>query len=53
METISCSLLEGSSHSLWLLSGILSQLKHAGFNPPDPALFSGFSRVETEGELRR
>ena len=32
--------LEGFSHSLRLLSGILSQLKQAGFNPPDPALFN-------------
>ena len=31
---------EGNLHSLWLMSGFLSQLKQAGFNPPDPALFN-------------
>ena len=40
MESVSRSLLEGTSHSLWLMSGILSQLKQAGFNPPDPSLFN-------------
>ena len=40
MESVSCSLLEEISHSLWLLSGILSQLKQAGVSPPDPDLFS-------------
>ena len=34
------SLLEGISQSLWLMSGILSQLKQAGFNPLDPSLFN-------------
>ena len=38
MESVSRSLLEGISHSLWLMSGIFSQLKQAGFNPPDPTL---------------
>ena len=40
MESVSRSLLEGISHSLWLLSGILSQLKQADFSPPDPDLFN-------------
>ena len=40
MESVSRSLLDGISHSLWLLSGILSQLKQAGFSPPDPDLFN-------------
>ena len=40
MESVSRSLLEGNSHSLWLMSGILSQMKQAGFSPPDPALFN-------------
>ena len=40
MESVSRSLLEGNSYSLWLMSGLLSQLKQAGFNPPDPALFN-------------
>ena len=34
----SCSFLEGNSHSLWLLSALLSQLKQDGFTPSDPAL---------------
>ena len=33
MGSVLCSLLEGNSHSLWLMSGILSQLKQTGFNP--------------------
>ena len=37
---VSRSLLEGISHSLWLMSGILSLLKQASFNPPEPALFN-------------
>ena len=40
MKSVSRSLLEGNSHSLWLMYGILSQLKQADFNPPDPALFN-------------
>ena len=40
MESVSRLLLEGNSHSLWLMYGILSQLKQASFNPPDPALFN-------------
>ena len=40
MEIVSRSLLEGISHSLWLMSEILSQLKQAGFNPLDPSLFN-------------
>ena len=40
MKSVSCSLLEGNSHSLRLMSGLFSQLKQAGFNPPDPALFN-------------
>ena len=42
METVekcSRSFLEGNSHSLWLLSALLSQLKQDGFTPSDPALF--------------
>ena len=33
------SLLEGNSHALWLMSGLLSQLKADGFSPSDPSLF--------------
>ena len=32
--------LEGISHSLWLMCGILSQVKQDGFNSPEPALFN-------------
>ena len=39
METASHSLLEGISHSLWLMSGILSRLKQTRFNPPESSLF--------------
>ena len=43
MECVSRSLLEGISQS-----GILSQLKQAGFNPPDPSLFNtNISSVST------
>ena len=40
MEYVSRSLLEGISQPLWLMSGILSQLKQAGFNPLDSSLFN-------------
>ena len=33
------SLLEGNSHALWLMSGLLPQLKADGFSPSDPSLF--------------
>ena len=39
MESSTCSLLEANSYSLWLLSGLLSQLKRDGFAPSDPASF--------------
>ena len=32
--------LEVCSFSLWMISGLLSQLKHDGFNPSDPTLFN-------------
>ena len=38
MESSTCSLLEANSYSLWLLSGLLLQLKWDGFAPSDPAL---------------
>ena len=40
MESVSRSLLEEISHSFWLMSGFLSLLKQASFNPPEPALFN-------------
>ena len=40
MKSVSHSLLEANSYSLWLMSGLLSQLKCDGFSPSDPALFS-------------
>ena len=39
MESVSRSFLEAILHSLWLMSGIISQLKQAGFSPRDPDLF--------------
>ena len=39
VEKCSRSFLEGHSHSFWLLSALLSQLKQDGFTPLDPALF--------------
>ena len=39
LESSAKSLLEANSFSLWLLSGLLSQLKRDGFLPSDPALF--------------
>ena len=39
LEKYSRSLLEGNSHALWLMSGLLSQLKADGFSPSDPSLF--------------
>ena len=40
MESVSHSLLEANSYSLWLMLGLLSQLKRDGFSPCDPALFN-------------
>ena len=40
MESSTRSLLEANSYSLWLLSGLLSQLKSDGFAPSDLALFA-------------
>ena len=46
MESSTRSLLEANSYSLWLLSGLLSQLKRGGFAPSDPLLFdSGLSSL--------
>ena len=39
LEKCSQSLLEGNSHALWLMSGLLSQLKADGFSPSDLSLF--------------
>ena len=39
VEKCSHSFLEGNSHSFWLLSALLLQLKQDGFTPSDPALF--------------
>ena len=39
VESSTRSLLVGQSYSLWLLSGLVSQLKRDGFAPTDPALF--------------
>ena len=39
VEKCSRSFLEGISHSLWLLSALLSQLKQDGSTPSDPAHF--------------
>ena len=33
------ALLESNSYALWLMSGLLSQLKRDGFTPSDPTLF--------------
>ena len=37
---MSLSLLEVCSFSPWMMSGLLSQLKHDGFNSSDPTLFN-------------
>ena len=40
LESVSLSSLEACSFSLWMMSGLFSQLKHDGFNPSDPTLFN-------------
>ena len=40
LESVSQSSPEVCSFSLWMMSGLLSQLKHDGFNPSDPTLFN-------------
>ena len=40
LESVSQSSLEACSFSLWIMSGLLSQLKRDGFNPSDPTLFN-------------
>ena len=40
LESVSQSSLEACSFSLWMMSGLLSQLKRDGFNPSDPTLFN-------------
>ena len=39
MEGYTKALLEANSYSLWLMSGLLSQLKRDGFQHSDPTLF--------------
>ena len=39
-ESVSQSSLEECSFLLWMMSGLLSQLKRDGFNPSDPTLFN-------------
>ena len=39
VEKCSRTLIAGQSQSYWLLSTLLSQLKHDGFQPSDPVLF--------------
>ena len=40
LDSVSQSSLEACSFSLWMMSGLLSQLKRDGFNPSDPTLFN-------------
>ena len=40
LESVSQSSLEACSFSLWMMSGLLSQLKRDGFSPSDPTLFN-------------
>ena len=40
LEGVSQASLEACSYSLWMVSGLLSQLKRDGFNPSDPTLFN-------------
>ena len=40
LERVSQASLEACSYSLWMMSGLLSQLKRDGFNPSDPTLFN-------------
>ena len=40
LESVSQASLEACSFSLWMMSGLLSQLKRDGFNPSDPTLFN-------------
>ena len=40
LEGVSQASLEACSYSLWMMSGLLSQLKRDCFNPSDPALFN-------------
>ena len=40
LESMSQSSLEACSFSLWMMSILLSQLKHDSFNPSDPTLFN-------------
>ena len=40
LEGMSQASLEACSYSLWMMSGLLSQLKRDGFNPSDPTLFN-------------
>ena len=40
LESVSQTSLEVCSFSLWVMSGLLSQLKRDGFNPSDPTLFN-------------
>ena len=40
LEKCARSLLEGNSHALWLVSGLLSQLKADSFSPSDPSLLA-------------
>ena len=40
LESVSQSSLEACSFSLWMMSGLLSQLKCDGFNPSDSTLFN-------------
>ena len=40
LESVSQSSLEACLFSLWMMSGLLSQLKHDSFNPSDPTYFN-------------
>ena len=40
LESVSQTSLEACSFSLWMMSGLLSQLKRDGFNHSDPTLFN-------------
>ena len=40
LEGVSQASLEACSYSLWMMSGLLSQLQRDGFNPSDPTLFN-------------
>ena len=40
LESVSQTSLKACSFSLWMISGLLSQLKRDGFNPSDPTVFN-------------